>query len=188
MGFDLVAIGTSLGGLQAMTTLLGALPVDFSVPVLLVQHRSAGSDDLLPALLQACTPLHVSEVYDKQPLERGMLYVAPTGYHLLVARDHLCLSIDAPVHAARPSIDVLLESVATAYGREAIAVLLTGASADGAGGAAALKQCGGVVLVQDPTTAESPVLPLAVLARTPVDAILALPDLANKLDELTRRP
>src|SRR6185503_13811737 len=116
------------------------------------------------------------------------VYVAPPDYHLIVERGYFALSTDEAVCHARPSIDVLFESVALSYGALAIAVVLTGSSRDGADGARAVKAAGGRVLVQDPATAWSPIAPRAVLASTSADAVLDLGHLAEKLTTLCARP
>jgi two-component system, chemotaxis family, protein-glutamate methylesterase/glutaminase len=183
--FDVVAIGASLGGLSAIETLLEALPKSYPAAVVIVQHRRADAGSGLLELLRSHSALPVSEPEDKQPLEPGHVYLAPPNYHMLVERGLLSLSIDPPVAFARPSIDVLFESVADAYGARALAVVLTGKNHDGAAGAAAIKRHGGVVLVQDPGSAEAPETPSAALAATRVDAVLRLPALALRLSTLT---
>ena len=178
---EVVAIGASLGGLRALQVLLPALPPGLPASVIVAQHRRADPDSRLQWLLAQACALPVIEPEDKLPLEAGHVYLAPSDYHLLVERGWLALSVDPPVQFARPSIDVLFESVADAYGPRALGVMLTSASADGAAGAAAIKRAGGQVLVQDPATAESPVGPRAVIAQTAVDAVLPLEALAAAL-------
>jgi len=174
----IVAVGASLGGLDAIETLLEALPRDFGAPVVLVQHRKADPDSRLVELLGSHSVLPVSEPDDKEPVEPGHVYLAPSNYHLIVERGFFSLSTEPPVWFARPSIDVLFGSVADSYGAEAIAVMLTGSNEDGAAGAQAVKLAGGQVVVQDPATAESPIAPRAVLARTSADAVLPLAQIA----------
>jgi two-component system chemotaxis response regulator CheB len=142
---------------------------------------------MLVELLQKQCVLPVSEPEDKTPIERDHVYVAPSDYHLLVERDHVALSVDPPVWYARPSIDVLFESVADAYGPAAVGVMLTNSNEDGAAGARAIKRAGGRLIVQDPETAESPVGPRAVLALTEVDAILPIQSIADALVKLCQR-
>jgi len=180
---QLVAVGTSLGGLNALTTLLGQLPPDLAVPVVIVQHRSASTDGAgLAAILQDRTRLPVLEAEDKMPLEAGRVYLAPADYHLLVEqRGLLALSTDAPVRSARPSIDVLFETAAEAYGDGLIGVLLTGASADGADGLVRVKARGGWAIVEDPSTAECRTMPAAGLAVTAVDYVLPLAKIGSHL-------
>src|SRR5262245_52222155 len=116
MRFEIVNIGTSLGGLNALRTLLGGLPAGFPLTITLVKHRTPDADDSLRELLQAVTPLVVREAEDKTPILPGHVYIAPANYHLLVEREFLALSIDEKVISARPSIDVLFESAADSYG------------------------------------------------------------------------
>ena len=167
--FEIVVIGTSLGGLEALRTLLAGLPSSFCVPVVIVQHRGKESEDTLTPLLQRRCPLVIEEAEDKQTIVPGYVYLAPRDYHLLVEPGRFALSSDAAVNQARPSIDVLFESAADAYGSAVIGVILTGANADGARGAARIKQRGGLVVVQDPATAEARAMPDAALAATTVD-------------------
>jgi len=178
VAYEIVVIGASLGGLRALDALLAGLPADFPLPVVVAQHRSSDSDDLLGVLLQRGSPLPVCEAEDKQVLAPGCVYLSPANYHLLVEKGHLALSTEAPVMYARPSIDILFESAAAAYAQGVIGVLLTGASADGAQGLAEIKMRGGMVLVQEPATAQSPVMPEAALAASEVDRVLPLSDIA----------
>ena len=183
---EVVAIGASLGGLQAVQTLLRGLPADLGACLVLAQHRRPDPDSMLVHLLAKHCALAVLEPEDKTPIEPNHVYVAPSDYHLLVESGHLALSIDPPVCYARPSIDVLFESVADAYGSAAIGVVLTNSNEDGAAGALAIKRSGGMVLVQDPATAESPIGPRAVLAATEVDAVLTVEGIAEQLTKLCR--
>jgi two-component system, chemotaxis family, protein-glutamate methylesterase/glutaminase len=184
---SMIAVGASLGGLAALQVLLRALPAKLGCPVALVQHRRADPDSQLATLLSHHSALPVCEPEDKTPIEADRVYLAPSDYHMLVDRDQFALSVDPPVHFARPSIDVLLESVADAYGAAAIAVMLTSSNEDGARGALSVKRAGGKVLVQDPTQAESAVGPMAVLARTKVDGVFRVEQLGAVLAELVGR-
>ena len=182
----LVAVGASLGGLNALIAVLGRLPGTLAVPVGVVQHRAVDGDGRgLAALLQEHTPLAVHEAEDKVEMAPGSVYLAPADYHLLVeAPGLLALSTDGPVRSARPSIDVLFETAADAYAGRLLAVLLTGASADGAGGVAAVKARGGRVIVQDPASAESPAMPAAGLAAAAVDYVLPLDQIGRYVTSL----
>jgi two-component system chemotaxis response regulator CheB len=174
-----VAIGSSLGGLLACRKVLWALPRTFPAAVLIAQHRQPEGEPLLAGLLTSKDGLPVIEPDDKAPLVAGQVYVAPGNFHLLLERgaQSIALSTDPPVRFARPSIDVLFESVAAGVGSRAIGVVLTGASDDGARGAAAIKRAGGRVIVQTPESAESAVAPNAALARIRPDAVLALDEI-----------
>ena len=186
MAFELIVIGASLGGLQALETLLAGLPQAFPLPVVVVQHRHKDSSDLV-ALLQKYSLLPVSEVEDKQEIRPGRVYLAPADYHLLIEAGHFALSLEAPVEYARPSIDVLFESAAEAYTERVIGVILTGASQDGARGLAKIKASGGLTVVQSPATAEGPAMPTAAIAATQVDRVLPLSEIALFLTQSVPR-
>ncbi len=181
---EIVAIGSSLGGLHALNTILLALPVEYSKSVVIVQHRGPDGEERLVSLLQERSHLPVAEAEDKEPLLAGRVYVAPSGYHLLVERGHTALSTEPPVNYARPSIDVLFESVAESYRDRAVGVLLTGASADGAKGLLAIKKAGGLTIAQDPKTAEAKVMPEAAIAIQAADLILPLQEIGRFLAEM----
>jgi two-component system chemotaxis response regulator CheB len=186
MSKRIVVVGTSLGGLNALSILLAGIPGDFRLPIAIAQHRTRDADSTLAALLQRQSQLPVTEAEDKTPIEPGHVYLAPPDYHLLVGSDELSLSTDAPVSNARPSIDVLFDSAASSFGSGVIAVVLTGASEDGAIGAAAVKSRGGRIIAQDPTEAESPVMPMAVVSRNLVDLILPLRAIPLELQQAAR--
>ena len=186
MTIELIVIGTSLGGLNALTVILGKLPKSFRVPVVVVQHRGSGLDGTLAALLSRASALSVVEAEDKMALDAGYTYLAPPDYHLLIEeRGLMALSTDPPVRSARPSIDVLFESAAHVYRSTVAGVVLTGASADGADGLRAIKSCGGLAVIEDPQTAECAIMPSAALAATPVASVLPVHRIADYLTALT---
>jgi two-component system chemotaxis response regulator CheB len=178
--YELIVIGTSWGGLDALSRLLAGLHDAVHQPIVLAQHRSPESGDIVLArLLQHHTRRVVVDPDDKTPLEHDHVYVGPADYHVLVEERHLALSTDAPVQFARPSIDVLFGSAADAYGDRTIGIVLTGANADGAEGLARIKDRGGVAIVQDPATSERRAMPDAAIAATVADAVFpleAIPD------------
>jgi len=182
---DLVVLGASLGGLDALRRVLAPLPADFP-PVVVAQHRPLGSGPGLASLLARDTALAVSDADDKDPLLAGHVYLAPADYHLLVERGSLALSTEGKVSFARPSIDVLFESAAHVYGHRLVAALLTAASKDGAAGIAAVHRAGGLVIVQDPATAESPIAPRAALRLTPDARVAGLREIGELLARLGR--
>jgi two-component system chemotaxis response regulator CheB len=184
----IIAVGASLGGLEATQILLGGLPASFGCPLVIVQHRRPEVDSRLVELLNARSAMPVIEPDDKEAIEAGHVYVAPPNYHLIVEEGFFSLSLDAPVLFARPSIDVLFESVADSYGSSGLAVMLTGSNEDGALGAQAVKAAGGRVLVQDPETAKAPAAPRAVLAAVTVDGVLPLEKIAGYLIALCQTP
>jgi len=180
----LVAMGASLGGLKVLSTILPSLPGDLTAAVVIVQHRKDDSDSLLDALLSRRSAWPVSEPCHGAPIVAGRVYLAPAGYHLLVEAGSFAVSTEEPVCCARPSIDVLLESVAHAYRQRAIGVVLTGSNADGAAGGALIRDLGGRLIVQDPSTAEAPECPRAALARVTDALVLSPNEIAAKLGEL----
>lgn len=182
--YEIVVVGTSWGGLQALKSLIGRLPADFGIPVVIVQHRHRDSDNLLATLIQECTDLAVCEAEDKQPIVPGHVIVAPPDYHLLVERGWLALSTEAPVRYSRPSIDVTFSSAADAYGSHTVGVVLTGANADGAQGLAHIAQRGGLAFVQDPSNAVSPTMPTAAARAVPTARVLEIPAIAAALAAL----
>ncbi len=182
MSHDLVAIGASWGGLDAVRSVLGGLPAGLDAAVVIAQHRAPESHPTaFRDLLGAVTRLRVREAGDKDELRPGHAYVAPPDYHLLVERGTLALSTEEPVQYARPSIDVLFESAADEYGEHAIGIVLTGANDDGARGLARIKDCGGVAIVQDPSSSERRAMPDAAIAATAADAILPLDEIPKFL-------
>jgi two-component system chemotaxis response regulator CheB len=180
----LVAIGASWGGLAAIRRVLAPLPAGFPAAVVIAQHRQPGSDGRLAELLAASCALDVAEAEDKQALEPGVVLLAPPDYHLLIEPGAVALSVDEPVHFSRPSIDVLLHSVADAYGERAAGVVLTGANADGARGLARIAARGGTAIVQDPATAARREMPEAALTTTPAAHVLALDRIGGLLADL----
>lgn len=173
----LVAIGTSLGGTAALQVLLPTLAPDFSAAFALVFHRAQGTDDTLVHFLRKHCRLPVEEAQDKTPIHPGRLYFAPADYHLLAEDDHFALSTEPPVSFARPSIDVLFESVADVFAANAVGIVLTGAGHDGAAGLAAIKRRGGLTIVQSPVTAENSHMPNAALATGMVDKVLPVEEI-----------
>lgn len=177
---DVVVIGTSAGGLRALEKVLGKLPADFAVPIVAVQHRSRASD-AYSDIMRAAVALPVHEAEDKEPMRTPGVYFAPPDYHLLLEPGTFALSTDGPVLFSRPSIDVLFESAADAYGGRVLAVLLTGANHDGSRGLERIRAAGGISIVQDPRTAESAEMPSAAIALGAVDRILPLAEIAGEL-------
>lgn len=167
-----------------MQVLLPALAEDFQWPLVVVQHRSREQGSELCKYLRHCCRRDVLEPEDKEPISAGRVYLAPRDYHLLVERGNFALSTEAPVSFARPSIDVLFESAADAYGEHVVGVILTGANGDGAHGLWRIKAAGGLTVAQDPATARAPEMPRAAIAAAAVDRVLPLQEIAPFLNEL----
>jgi two-component system chemotaxis response regulator CheB len=182
MRYRAVVIGASAGGIHAIKAIITALPRDFQLPVVIVQHLSPISDNYWITLMDGMSLLTVKEADEKEKIRKGTIYIAPPNYHLLIERDEtFSLSVDPKVNYARPSIDVLFESAADAYTTQLIGVVLTGANNDGALGLRRIKEQGGLAIVQDPRTAESSSMPEAAIAATPVDYILPLEEIIQLL-------
>ena len=182
--FQIVTVGASFGGFEALKVVLGGLPRDFPVPVAVVQHRSRDDSLAFAPLLARHTQLQVIEVEDKEEMQEGCIYVGPANYHLLVERGHFALSADEPVMHARPAIDVLFQSAADAFGDGVVGVLLTGMSRDGSAGLNKIKARGGFAVVQDPQTAQGATMPKAAISSVLVDRVLRLEDIASFLAQL----
>lgn len=179
MSSSMIVIGASAGGIEAVGTLLRAMPADFGAAVAVVIHLPPSRPSLLPELFTRHCVLPVEEAQDKEPLVPGRVYIAPPDYHLMVEPGGLLsLSCDAPLHFSRPSVDMLFESAALAYKDRLLAILLTGASADGAEGLATVRQQGGRAWVQDPQEAQASIMPLAGIQRAGADKVLRLEQMA----------
>jgi len=179
---EVVVMGGSAGALLALGSILPALPADFPLPIALVLHVPPTKPSyLVEALRQECA-LRIKEAEDKEPLMPATLYVAPPNYHLLIEkRRWFSLSADELVHFSRPSIDVLFESAADAFGSATLGLLLTGANEDGALGIARIGEVGGITVVQSPETASMPTMPEAALRLTSPDYVPALPEIGPLL-------
>jgi two-component system chemotaxis response regulator CheB len=183
--FEVVALAASAGGVAALTAVLGALPADLPVPVLVVQHLDPRHETVLAEILDRRTGLTVRLASDGDVAKPRTVYVAPPNRHLLVD-EHGVLSLSAAelVHFVRPSADLLFESVAGAYGDRAIAVVLTGSGSDGAMGLRAVKARGGTVIVQDVPSAEFSGMPRAAAETGTPDFVLPLDEIGPVLHRL----
>jgi two-component system chemotaxis response regulator CheB len=183
--FDAIAIGTSAGGVEALSRLLPALPKGLGAAVFVVLHLPRHRPSLLAEIFAPRCALPVREALDKEPVQPGTVYLAPPDYHLLVdAGPQIALSTDEPVHYSRPSVDVLFESAADVYGARLLGIILTGGNEDGAAGLAAVRRAGGMTLVQQPEEALAPQMPAAALARGPADRVATLEEMARFLGAL----
>jgi two-component system chemotaxis response regulator CheB len=185
VAYEIIVVGTSWGGLSAITQLIEDLPGDFGIPVVVVQHRHRESGHFLTAILQDRTPVTVCEVEDKTPIAAGRVYIAPADYHLLIEPGFFSLSTDEPVRYSRPSIDVTFVSAADTYGARAVGVVLTGANGDGSRGLKRIADRGGLAFVQSPASAESPTMPAAALRCVPNARALPIPEIAAALNKLS---
>ncbi|PCJ17969.1 MAG: chemotaxis protein CheB [Gammaproteobacteria bacterium] len=180
-----VVVGTSWGGVEALSIILRKLPADFPLPVIIVQHQHPNSDDILSLILRKRALLFVKEAEEKELLMPGTVYIAPANYHLLIELDKtLSFSNEAPYNYSRPSIDLMFKSAVDVYGSGLIGIVLTGANDDGAMGLKMIKEFGGMTLVQEPSTATMDSMPLAAIEASPVDYIVPLDEIAPLLVEL----
>jgi len=182
---DAVVIGASAGGVEALSVLLPALSADLKAAVFIVLHLPRDRPSLLSEIFARKCPLPVREAQDKESVTPGTVYFAPTNYHLLLdAGPQMALSADDLVHHSRPSVDVLFESAAHVYSNRLLGIILTGANEDGAEGLAAVHDNGGVTVVQEPASAQSPQMALSALKLRPADFVMSLNDIAGLLGTL----
>lgn len=182
MKYEAVVIGTSAGGLYALTTILEVLPPNYPLPIIIVQHRSKEERTLLEEVLSQKCKIKISQADEKQKIEKGIVYFAPPDYHLLIEQNRtFSLSSDARVNYSRPSIDVLFESAAFAYKNKLLAIILTGANHDGAAGIKTIKSFGGNTIAQDPLNAMFPAMPKAAIDTGSVQQILPLAEISTFL-------
>ena len=187
--FDAIVIGTSAGGVEALSLLLPALPPELRASVFVVLHLPRDRPSLLVEIFEHRCTHPIREGEDKEPVEPGTIYFAPPDYHLLVDRGRdqvvrVALSSDDMVHFSRPSIDVLFEAAADLYGSKLLGIVLTGGNEDGAAGLAAVRRRGGVCIVQDPDEAQASYMPEAALKRGEPDFVLPLKQIAELLGGL----
>ena len=182
MRFEMIVIGASAGGITAFAELLPIFPTGYPIPIAIVQHLHPLQDRYHVEHFSNLCSLKVKEADDKEPIRAGWIYFAPPNYHLYIEDERIfSLSIDAKVNYSRPSIDVLFESAGDVYRHRLVGVVLTGANNDGAHGLCVIKQKGGMTIVQDPKTAESPYMPEAASKATKVDYILPLQEIGKFL-------
>jgi len=185
--YEAIVIGASAGGWGALKTVLGVLPEDFPLAIMVVMHRHPHSDDYLEKSLDNDCAVRVKQADEKESIVSGTVYFAPPNYHLLIEDVHvLSLSVARAVNYARPSIDVLFESAAYVYGDTLAGLVLTGANSDGAVGLKRIKAAGGLTLVQDPETAEATTMPHAAIAAADPDLVLPLGEIGAFIKGLGR--
>jgi len=170
-----IIIGSSAGCLDALSTILPALPADYPYPIMVVVHLPSDKESLLATLLNQKCALTIQEAEDKEPLLPGHVYIAPPNYHMLVDDDEsIALSVDDEVMYSRPSIDVSFQSAAIMYGPRLIGIILTGANNDGAAGLASVATEGGFTLIQDPAEAYAAAMPEYAMNACPQAQIMNL--------------
>ena len=186
MSYEAIVMGVSSGGMSAMKVMFSLLPKSFRTPIIIVQHIGPRSDNLWIKFLNDTTNLCIKEADEKEKIEQGNVYIAPPNYHLLVEKNKtFSLTISERVNFARPSIDVLFESAAEAYKAKLIGIVLTGSNNDGTNGIKRIQEYGGLTIVQDPETAESPYMPASAIAAIQPDHILPLEKITELLIKIT---
>jgi len=182
LSYHALIIGASAGGFQALTVILPQLPKNLPLAVIIINHRMDTLDTYLTEYLGKICHMPVQDAEHLLPIKESNIYIAPPGYHLLVADDYCFnLSVDPRVNSSRPSLDVGFETAAEVYGNHLIGVVLTGANSDGAAGLKMIKMQNGYTIAQDPKTAESSIMPLAAINATAVDYIGTLDQIAKHI-------
>jgi two-component system chemotaxis response regulator CheB len=178
-----VVIGGSAGSLEVLFQLLPLLHENLSVAILIVLHRKNSADSSLAALLAGKCLLPVSEAGDKDPMQPGHIYLAPSDYHLLIEKDRtFSLDDSEKINYSRPSLDVTFESAADVYGSSLTGIVLSGANEDGTLGLRAIHNAGGTIIVQNPNTAQMPVMPQSALTSLPIDHVLNAREIATYIN------
>jgi two-component system chemotaxis response regulator CheB len=178
---DLVVIGTSAGGIEALQFLLGALPASFDAAVLAVLHTSNHAGSLLPQIFQRATRLPVLHPADRTSIEKGRVYIAPPDFHMIVEREVLRVIQGPRENLHRPAIDPLFRSAAASYGRRVIGIILTGLLDDGTSGLMVIRGEGGEAIIQDPKDALFSAMPKSALEQVPDAHVLPLSKIPDEL-------
>jgi len=182
---EAIVIGASAGGIKALLHLLGALPVNFPVPVIIVIHMPSTRESRLADVFQHHMAIKVTMAQDKDHIRAGQVYFAGPGYHLSIERDRsFSISCEEPIHYSRPSIDFLMLSAADTYGAALAGILLTGANQDGAEGMQRIHEVGGLTVIQDPVEAEMAIMPQSALNLFTPDFMLPLQDIQKLIFNL----
>lgn len=185
---SMIVVGASQGGFDALQTILSPLPEDFAIPILVVRHQRPDSSNYIVRALNRNTQLKVSPALDGEYPVAGHVYLAPPDRHLMIGNSgRFVLSKDDPEHFSRPAIDPLFRTAADRFGSQLIAVVLTGANHDGAAGAKEVKAKGGIVIVQDPDSAEAREMPEAAMASVAVDHVIWLDQIGPFLWTLIKK-
>lgn len=187
-GHDIVVIGASAGGVEALQQLVASVPSDYPGTLFVSLHMARETKSVLGAILDRSGPLPASTAKDGQAIRRGHIYVAPPDYHLVVRQDRLAVIRGPKEHGHRPSIDVMFRSASQAYGPRVVGVVLSGYRDDGTAGLSDIKKAGGVAIVQDPDEAAAPQMPLNAAERVPPDYVLRSSEIGRTLLQLANDP
>jgi two-component system chemotaxis response regulator CheB len=188
VGHDIVVIGASAGGVASLVQITKGLPPDLPAAIFVVVHVSASFRSHLPEILARCGTLPVRHAVDGEAFERGRIYVAPPGHHLVIDETRTCLTLEPRENQVRPAVDPLFRSAALAHGPRVVGVILTGGLSDGTAGLGAIKAHGGVAVVQDPADAAVPGMPASALAHVAVDHLVPLSEMAQTIARIVKTP
>lgn len=185
---EALIIGGSAGSLEVLLNVLPDLDTDLSFPIIVVVHRKQGSDSLLPSLLSGKTEMEVKEADEKEEIRPGVIYIAPSDYHLLIENDHtFSLDYSEKINYSRPSIDATFESAAAVYKEKLVCMLLSGSNADGVKGLQAVKAFGGTAVIQDPKSAQIAYMPAQAAENVKIDYALSIKDTSEFINLLSRK-
>lgn len=187
-GCEALIIGGSAGSLEVLLKILPTIDADIMFPIIIVVHRKQGTDSLLPGLLSTRTVLQVKEADEKEKLSAGLIYIAPSDYHLLIERDGtFSLDYSEKINYSRPSIDVTFQTAAEVYKDKLACLLLSGSNSDGVNGLKSVKDWGGTVLIQDPKTAQVSYMPAQAQLNVDIDEVLRIEDMGEFINLLSKR-
>lgn len=183
---EALIFGGSAGSLDVLLKVIPDLRPDLSFPIVIVLHRKPGADQILPDLLAAKTQLRVKELEEKEFIQKGTIYIAPSDYHILIENNHT-FSFDhsEKINYSRPSIDVTFQSAADAYKTHVVCILLSGSNADGVEGLKRVKRFGGTAVIQNPDTAIVPYMPAQARLQVSIDAVLEPEEMASFINQLS---
>ncbi|MGO1056010.1 chemotaxis protein CheB [Crossiella sp. CA198] len=181
---DVVAIGASAGGVEALCAVVGALPPGLPAVVLVVLHVPRNAPSALPRILSRCGPLPAHHAVHGDPVRRGHIYVAPANHHLLLTDGRIQLSRGPAENGHRPAVDPLFRSVARAHGSRSVGVVLSGARDDGTAGLAAIKAVGGLIVVQDPAEAPHRSMPVSAQEHNDVQHVLSAAEIGGLIGKV----
>ena len=183
---DALIIGGSAGSLDVLLKVLPLISPSLSFPIVIVIHRKHGADSLLPELLSGRTALRVKEIDEKERIEPGTIYIAPSDYHTLIEQDHsFSLDYSEKINYSRPAIDATFQTAAEVYKEKLTCILLSGSNADGVDGLKSVKIWGGTTVIQDPATAQVAYMPQQAAIHAKIDYILNIKDMADFINLLS---
>ncbi|MFP5079314.1 chemotaxis protein CheB [Pedobacter sp. JCM 36344] len=185
IGCEALVIGGSAGSLDVLLRVLPILDTALSFPIIIVIHRKHDSDSLLPNLLSSRTRLTVKEVDEKEPINAGTIYVAPSNYHLLIEQDRtFSLDYSEKINYSRPAIDVTFQTAAEVYRTKLACLLLSGSNSDGVNGLKTVKAWGGLALIQDPDSAQVGYMPAQAKLHVKIDEVLSIENIGEFINSI----